>query len=359
LGYYYGDKYVTDTAPLKDGLFLLKGKTGDPAIATLEVNPPPVLSVADIAKLGRRLTAADRTDFSKLDRQEFYLEATDIQVTGDAGVKTAMIKAGTSQRELEELTALHRQEKTEMAQLSLLMQKYHETMNDTGMQRLQKEAEALTAKSKQVDSVFIKSHPGSYVAFDLFRKKLRGPIDLSVVEAPFNGFSEKIRRSEEGKRLARRIAVAKRIDTGKPAVDFTLKDTLGQPVVLSSLKGKNVLVFFWYGNVMNIQSAIASVGRVSKKFRDRNLVVLGVSYDRSQEAWLSYIKQYSMNWINVFDRDGITPSNRPDSYVAKEYDISWSTIPRCLLLDTNGIILAKNLRPDNTIDQKIAKLITP
>lgn len=342
LQYYTEEGEVKDSAVVKDGVFILKGAIADPGVVTLVLNPPNY----------RAMTVEI---YKSLDQQNFYLEGAAYLVKGDAGVKTAAITGGQAQKDYAALQALHRPLEEQMHELIEKMEKFKEVMNDTGMQRIQAEAKPLGAKGKEIDSVFIAGHPDSYIAFDLFRKKVRGFIEPSVIEPQFLHFSQRLRHTTEGEKLAVRIAKAKKLDVGQPAIDFTLKDTLGRDVSLSSLKGKYVLLCFWQLNIIGFETMINHLQRVNRLFKDRGLTVLAVSYNLEQSKWMDAIHQNNMSWVNLTDKDGIDKKNKPVSAVAEAYDLNYGNIPQCLLVSPDGKIVARNLWLDNGLPYVIEK----
>lgn len=237
-----------DSALVKDGIFIIKGNGAYPGTAQLALDS---------------------------DQQTFYLEAGSYTVKSDSGLRTAVITGGRAQTEYIGLAALHQPFDVQIQGIMEMVRKYKTSGIDSGMQHLNELLKPLLQKSNAIDSAFIQDHPDSYVAFDLWRKNARGKTLVpSVVEPAFLHFSERIRHSEEGIKLAIHIAKAKKLDIGQPAGDITLKDTLGQEVSLSSLKGKYVLICFRQKNVMDAQVQATSEARVNRLFKDKGLYIL-------------------------------------------------------------------------------------
>ena len=83
------------------------------------------------------------------------------------------------------------------------------------------------------------------------------------------------------------------------------------------------------------------------KFKDRNFQIISVSLDKDKEAWLKAIREDSLTWIHVSDLQFWKNA------VALQYGIR--SIPQNLLLDPNGIIIAKNLRGE-ALGKKLEEL---
>lgn len=136
---------------------------------------------------------------------------------------------------------------------------------------------------------------------------------------------------------------------GVMAPEISLPDQNGNTVTLSSLKGKYVLVDFWAKWCGPCRHENPNVVKAYKKFKDKGFEVLGVSLDRNREDWLQAIKEDGLTWTQVSDLRYF------DSQAALDYRIKF--IPFAILVDPNGVIIAKNtsLRGPG-LDKKLSEI---
>lgn len=125
-------------------------------------------------------------------------------------------------------------------------------------------------------------------------------------------------------------------EIGDEAPDFSAATPDGASKSLKSLRGKVVLVDFWASWCGPCRRENPNVVAVYNKYQSKGFDVLGVSLDTDGSKWKNAIEQDKLTWHHISDLAGWK------SAPAQLYKVTG--IPNTLLLDRNGIIIAKNLR---------------
>ena len=185
---------------------------------------------------------------------------------------------------------------------------------------------------------FVTEKPNSYVSPFLLVITLQMNDDIALLEKRFAKLTPAMQQSRIGASLQQHIAGSKAGQVGSLAMDFTQPDVNGNPVSLSSFRGKYVLVDFWASWCRPCRIENPNVVENYNKFKDRNFTVLGVSLDRpgQKENWLKAIEQDKLTWTNVSDLKFW------QNEAAQLYRVSG--IPFNILVDPEGRVIARNLR---------------
>lgn len=136
-------------------------------------------------------------------------------------------------------------------------------------------------------------------------------------------------------------------EAGKPYEDVQLVDLEGGRVTLSKfIEGnKCTLIDFWASWCGPCIEEMPSLVRTYTTYKGKGLEIIGISVDEDRMAWLNAVKTHKMTWVQLAD------DTRAASAI---YGVN--SIPHTILLDKDGIIVAKNLR-GKELEDKIAEIL--
>ena len=208
-------------------------------------------------------------------------------------------------------------------------------------------AKITRAKGYSLDSL-LAAHPSSPVAAYFVVKDFAYKLDLEGMKAVRAKLDASLAGSEYVNQIESMISRMEKVQVGSVAPDFTLPDVDGNPVSLSSFRGKYVLVDFWAAWCPDCRKENPNIVAAWEKYKDKNFAVLGVSLDRKRDQWLAAIEKDNLTWTQVSDL------KYWDSEAAVLYCIRW--IPMSFLIDPEGKIVAIGLEGEE-LHNKLEELL--
>jgi peroxiredoxin len=200
--------------------------------------------------------------------------------------------------------------------------------------------DSLSAARKPYLKKFYEENLQSYVGLVALLEYAGSHPKLAIFEPMFNKLDAKVRNTPLGREFVKYMTDLISLKPGVPAPDFVQKDTAGKQVKLSAFKGKYVLLDFWASWCGPCRQQNPEISAIYSNFKNRNFTILGISLDGAdgRQAWLKAIKDDNLPWTQLSDL------KHWDNEVSKLYSVS--SIPENYLIGPDGLIIAKNLSPE-------------
>ncbi|MCD7976750.1 MAG: AhpC/TSA family protein [Tannerellaceae bacterium] len=198
-----------------------------------------------------------------------------------------------------------------------------------------------------IDSL-VNRYPNSPVAAFYLYRYFTYQLSLEDLKATRSKLSPSLDQFPYVKDLDLIIGQLENIQIGRVAPDFTLPDPDGNPVSLSDFRGKYVLIDFWAAWCPPCRKENPNVVRMYQKYKDKGFTVLGVSLDYNRNNWLKAIADDQLTWTHVSDLQYW------DSEIPALYGVRG--IPANVLIDPDGVILAKNVM-DEELQQTLKEIL--
>jgi peroxiredoxin len=328
ISYFNGDKKVYTAAVIKDGAFTIDGTVIDPAKATLSMSTTKKMREANPWVMSEKCG--------------FFIEGGLVTLAGPSLAKAAIKAPGKSQEDFLKLSAklkpfYEKEAKSFIDMLNAVVAKDTVARNRFS---------AINEQSKeQIDSIevaFLKANPSSHVSLGLIEERVSAKNlskDKEMLAGWYNKLTADLKGTVVGKQLSEQIKTAFKLGPGNLSEDFALNDTLGNPVHLSSFKGKYVLLDFWASWCIPCRAENKTVIKAYEQFKDKKFTVLSVSLEKpgDRKAWVDAILKDGLTWTQV-----ATLTSEESNKMRKLYGIQ--SIPMNFLIDPQGKIVATYLR---------------
>ncbi|MCD0488622.1 redoxin domain-containing protein [Pedobacter sp. MC2016-14] len=333
-----------DSAILDNGRFSFKGILKDDIVTAMLMMQLP------ISKAQR-----EANPFAGTSSRSFYLTPDQISLSGNR--LEDVIFSGT--KEMEEFSLLERKIEEFYALTSPSRKNYiriDTSANFPGkadsLAYYNGQMQSIGKKYKEMEMKFFYQHPASLLTMAMIREKtaIADPESAAEMQKLIAHLSPRLRNRPDMLEISKRLQLHSTLTIGKPALNFSIPDTTGTAVSLSSYRGKYVLVEFWASWCGPCRAQTPYLLESYHTYKNNNFDILGISLDSSREKWIKAIKEDKLPWAQVSELKGFK------SEIVSKYGIVG--VPLNFLIDPNGKIVACNLRNEE-LPAKLAELLSP
>jgi len=167
-----------------------------------------------------------------------------------------------------------------------------------------------------------------------------GTLDQTKFETQMIHYADEIKNKYPDNKAVQsfvtKMMALKPVSVGQKAPEFELPTPEGKIVKLSDVKGKYILLDFWASWCAPCRAENPNIVKQYNAFKDKGFNIVSVSLDDNKSAWLKAIKDDKLTWTHISEL------KKWDGKVTNLYKVEG--IPASFLLDSQGKIVAKNLR---------------
>lgn len=317
-------EFITlDSTSIQDGKFQFKGKLGLPEMCYITIS-------------------------DTLTSMRIFLENSAITLQAHVdSLRTPAISGSVMQDNLE---AYNEKIKPFEDSLRSYYRKYLKANKD-GDQELAKKFEqkfdVISEDQKKVSLQVVSENSDNVLGPYLVWGTLVYDLTVEELEGLANGFSPEIAQSIYVEQINNHVLTLQKVAIGQPFTDIIMEDPDGNVKKLSDLTGKLVLVDFWASWCGPCRRENPNVVALYNEYKDKNFEIFGVSFDSDGEKWKKAIEDDGLTWQHVSDLQYW------NSAAGKLYGVR--SIPHTVLINSEGIIVAKNLRGEE-LRKKVEEL---
>ena len=191
---------------------------------------------------------------------------------------------------------------------------------------------------RELTNSFLAANDNLISAYTVYSNIIMRDAGLRESRSMYSSLGSGAKATQYGRMIKERIDRLAMTDQGAKAPDFTLTDTKGNQVTMSSVKGKIKIIDFWASWCGPCRLNNPSLRKLYEEYHPKGLEIIGVSLDVDKDAWEAAIEKDGRTWVNVSSLKGW------DCEVIRLYNVTG--VPAVFVLDEYNNIMATGLRDE-------------
>ena len=214
----------------------------------------------------------------------------------------------------------------------------HEGLSSKITEKLVRELEVLRKEKELAWENYFESQANPLItAFHLEKYVTSQWINLEKAGRYYDELPPHIKKLNDVDNFQKRLKNSISFSVGSKLKHFSLPDENGEIVDTRDFLGKNVLIDFWASWCVPCRKENPKLVSLYGEYKEKNFDIIHVSFDQKPQAWLEAFAKDGLIWTNVVDKAGLNKSE-----IAKMFNIA--SLPRNLLVDKNGVIVARDIK---------------
>jgi cytochrome c biogenesis protein CcmG, thiol:disulfide interchange protein DsbE len=136
------------------------------------------------------------------------------------------------------------------------------------------------------------------------------------------------------------------VNVGDSAPDFKVTAENGRPISLTNFGGKVLVLNFWATWCDTCMVEMPSLNQFAARFKDKGVVVLGVSVDKDANAYKQFVRKLDPAFLTARD---------PDNKINLEYGTV--QFPETYIINAQGKVVQKIISSANWTDDKMVNYV--
>ncbi|MBC6108909.1 TlpA family protein disulfide reductase [Pedobacter fastidiosus] len=274
-----------------------------------------------------------------------YLDKDNYELTLDAqngGVYPIKNSTSTEGKELIEFYKISDHVSKDLVDSLEVAQKEMEFINPDNAEQKARNLDRWTEKkillNIEIIKNFAKKYPDSELPILLLDKLGRvdiNPLDYKLV---YDGLSERVKESKQGKSLKQEIDQSTQMMVGSKMPAIEGENLRGEKFDAKKILKKVNLFICWTSYNTKTRRDNPELVRLYEDYKNKDVEFIGVSYDKKKDWWQNVIQDDKLTWPQYSDLKGAKSPNAKN--------LSNYSIPYLFLTDKTGKVLMNDLTLD-------------